>query len=168
MAMAFSQRGYSVREDFLHLAFPLEEHDEQAWGRRLHLRSSSRSGSPAWRSVAGWFENPRATKVRKLRDSAAFRSMAIKRVGFPGRNPTQGATPSFPRRSSAGEGGGRVCQPLLNSVELESFREGHWPPGGFSGVQTGERSSRRSFTVRLSFVVTSVTTKIFLPSRITS
>jgi predicted alpha/beta superfamily hydrolase len=37
MAMALSQRGYRVREDFLHLAFPLEEHDEQAWGRRLHI-----------------------------------------------------------------------------------------------------------------------------------
>jgi predicted alpha/beta superfamily hydrolase len=37
MAMALARRGYRVREDFLHLAFPLEEHDEQAWGRRLHL-----------------------------------------------------------------------------------------------------------------------------------
>jgi predicted alpha/beta superfamily hydrolase len=37
MAMALSQRGYRVREDFLHLVFPLEEHDEQAWGRRLHI-----------------------------------------------------------------------------------------------------------------------------------
>jgi hypothetical protein len=23
--------------DFLHLAFPLDEHDEQAWGLRLHI-----------------------------------------------------------------------------------------------------------------------------------
>jgi predicted alpha/beta superfamily hydrolase len=37
MAMALGQRGYRVREDFLHLAFPLEEHDEKAWGRRLHI-----------------------------------------------------------------------------------------------------------------------------------
>jgi len=37
MAMALGRRGYRVREDFLHLVFPLEEHDEQAWGRRLHL-----------------------------------------------------------------------------------------------------------------------------------
>ena len=37
MAMALGHRGYRVREDFLHLVFPLEEHDEQAWGRRLHL-----------------------------------------------------------------------------------------------------------------------------------
>jgi predicted alpha/beta superfamily hydrolase len=37
MAMALSHRGYRVREDFLHLVFPLEEHDERAWGRRLHL-----------------------------------------------------------------------------------------------------------------------------------
>jgi hypothetical protein len=25
------------REDFLHLALPMAEHDEEAWGRRLHL-----------------------------------------------------------------------------------------------------------------------------------
>jgi predicted alpha/beta superfamily hydrolase len=37
MAMALGRRGYRVREDFLHLVFPLEEHDERAWGRRLHL-----------------------------------------------------------------------------------------------------------------------------------
>jgi predicted alpha/beta superfamily hydrolase len=37
MAMALSHRGYRVREDFLHLAFPLDEHDERAWGKRLHL-----------------------------------------------------------------------------------------------------------------------------------
>jgi predicted alpha/beta superfamily hydrolase len=37
MAMALESRDYKVREDFLHLAFPLEEHDEQAWGRRLHI-----------------------------------------------------------------------------------------------------------------------------------
>jgi predicted alpha/beta superfamily hydrolase len=37
MAMALTHRGYRVREDFLHLVFPLEEHDEAAWGRRLHL-----------------------------------------------------------------------------------------------------------------------------------
>ena len=37
MAMALGRRGYKVREDFLHLVFPLEEHDEKAWGRRLHL-----------------------------------------------------------------------------------------------------------------------------------
>jgi len=37
MAMALTQAGYRVREDFLHLVFPLEEHDEGAWGRRLHI-----------------------------------------------------------------------------------------------------------------------------------
>jgi predicted alpha/beta superfamily hydrolase len=37
MATALSQRGYKPREDFVHLMFPLEEHDEHAWGRRLHL-----------------------------------------------------------------------------------------------------------------------------------
>jgi predicted alpha/beta superfamily hydrolase len=37
MAMALTQRGYRPRVDFLHLAFPLERHDEAAWGRRLHV-----------------------------------------------------------------------------------------------------------------------------------
>ncbi|MCK6461659.1 MAG: hypothetical protein L6Q95_17390 [Planctomycetes bacterium] len=37
MAMALERRGYRPREEFLHLAFPLEAHDERAWGRRLHL-----------------------------------------------------------------------------------------------------------------------------------
>lgn len=37
MALALGWSGYKVREDFLHLVFPLEEHDEQAWGRRLHI-----------------------------------------------------------------------------------------------------------------------------------
>jgi len=37
MALAFAQRGYRVREEFLHLVFPLEKHDENAWGRRLHI-----------------------------------------------------------------------------------------------------------------------------------
>lgn len=37
MAMALTQRGYKPREDFVHLVFPLQEHDEDAWGRRLHL-----------------------------------------------------------------------------------------------------------------------------------
>ena len=37
MAMALGRRGYKVRQDFIHFVFPLEEHDEGAWGRRLHL-----------------------------------------------------------------------------------------------------------------------------------
>jgi predicted alpha/beta superfamily hydrolase len=37
MAVALQSRGYVPRLDFLQLAFPLEEHDESAWGRRLHL-----------------------------------------------------------------------------------------------------------------------------------
>jgi enterochelin esterase-like enzyme len=50
MAMAFSQRGYRVRHEFLHLAFPLDEHDEKAWGRRLHLPLQLAFGKPG---VAG-------------------------------------------------------------------------------------------------------------------
>jgi predicted alpha/beta superfamily hydrolase len=37
MAMALQTRGYRPREDFLHLVFPEETHDEAAWGSRLHL-----------------------------------------------------------------------------------------------------------------------------------
>lgn len=37
LAMALSHRDYRLPEDFLHLVFPLEEHDERAWGRRLHV-----------------------------------------------------------------------------------------------------------------------------------
>lgn len=37
MAMALAQRGYRMREDFLHLVFPEDKHDERAWGRRLHI-----------------------------------------------------------------------------------------------------------------------------------
>jgi predicted alpha/beta superfamily hydrolase len=37
MAMALARRGYRLREDFLHLVFPLDEHDEAAWGKRLHI-----------------------------------------------------------------------------------------------------------------------------------
>jgi predicted alpha/beta superfamily hydrolase len=46
MAMAFVERGYRVREDFMHLAFPLERHDEKAWGRRLHLPLQLALGRP--------------------------------------------------------------------------------------------------------------------------
>src|SRR5262249_53749500 len=37
MAMALSHRGYPVGEDVLPPAFRLDEHDEKAWGRRLHI-----------------------------------------------------------------------------------------------------------------------------------
>jgi predicted alpha/beta superfamily hydrolase len=37
MAAAFTDRGYVYGRDFLHFSFPLAEHDERAWGRRLHL-----------------------------------------------------------------------------------------------------------------------------------
>lgn len=46
MAMALASRGYRVRDDFLHLVFPLEEHDERAWGRRLHLPLQLALGRP--------------------------------------------------------------------------------------------------------------------------
>ncbi len=47
MAMALERRGYRVREEFLHLVFPLDAHDERAWGRRLHLPLQLALGRPA-------------------------------------------------------------------------------------------------------------------------
>jgi predicted alpha/beta superfamily hydrolase len=46
MAMALARRGYKVRDEFLHFAFPLEAHDERAWGRRLHLPLQLALGRP--------------------------------------------------------------------------------------------------------------------------
>ena len=37
MAVALQSRGYISGRDFLHFAFPLEQHQESAWGSRLHL-----------------------------------------------------------------------------------------------------------------------------------
>ena len=37
MAIALQSRGYRFGQDFLHFAFPLEAHEESAWGSRLHL-----------------------------------------------------------------------------------------------------------------------------------
>ena len=37
MAIALQSRGYVLGRDFFHFAFPLERHEESAWGSRLHL-----------------------------------------------------------------------------------------------------------------------------------
>jgi predicted alpha/beta superfamily hydrolase len=37
MAMALVSRGWVFGQDLIHFAFPLAEHDEKAWGLRLHL-----------------------------------------------------------------------------------------------------------------------------------
>ena len=37
MAIALDSRGYRFGQDFLHFAFPHDEHREAAWGSRLHL-----------------------------------------------------------------------------------------------------------------------------------
>ena len=37
MAMALVSRGWVYGRDLMHFAFPLAEHDERAWGLRLHL-----------------------------------------------------------------------------------------------------------------------------------
>lgn len=37
MATALIQRGWSLGRDLMHFSFPLDTHDEKAWGRRLHL-----------------------------------------------------------------------------------------------------------------------------------
>jgi predicted alpha/beta superfamily hydrolase len=46
MAMALFERGYRVPEDFLHLAFPLDVHDERSWGKRLHVPVQLAFGKP--------------------------------------------------------------------------------------------------------------------------
>jgi enterochelin esterase-like enzyme len=37
MAVALQSRGHVHGRDYFHVAFPLDQHDESAWGRRLHL-----------------------------------------------------------------------------------------------------------------------------------
>jgi predicted alpha/beta superfamily hydrolase len=37
MAIALQSRGYIYGRDFLHLAFPLQSHEEAAWASRIHL-----------------------------------------------------------------------------------------------------------------------------------
>lgn len=44
MAMALVSRGWVFGRDLLHFAFPLAEHDEKAWGLRLHLPMQLFSG----------------------------------------------------------------------------------------------------------------------------
>jgi predicted alpha/beta superfamily hydrolase len=64
MAMAFSHRGYRQREEFLHLVFPHERHDERAWGRRLHIPFQLGLGvaaTAARRSTGDPASAPRAT-----------------------------------------------------------------------------------------------------------
>jgi enterochelin esterase-like enzyme len=46
MAMALARRGHRAREDYLHLVFPLDEHDEKAWGNRLHIPLQLALGKP--------------------------------------------------------------------------------------------------------------------------
>jgi predicted alpha/beta superfamily hydrolase len=44
MAMALEHRGHCYGSSFVHFAFPLAEHDEKAWGERLHLPIQMFSG----------------------------------------------------------------------------------------------------------------------------
>jgi predicted alpha/beta superfamily hydrolase len=37
MCMAMIERGFVAGRDFLHLVFPMAEHDETSWGSRCHL-----------------------------------------------------------------------------------------------------------------------------------
>jgi len=47
MAMALISRGWTFGRDLLHLCFPYAEHDEAAWGMRLHLPLQFLNGSVA-------------------------------------------------------------------------------------------------------------------------
>lgn len=60
MAMALVARGWVFGRDLIHFAFPLAEHDEKAWGLRLHLplqlfsgvvRQASQAANSGVRSV---------------------------------------------------------------------------------------------------------------------
>jgi predicted alpha/beta superfamily hydrolase len=53
MAMALVSRGWIYGHNLLHLAFPLAEHDENAWGMRLHLPLQFLNGAVACASRAG-------------------------------------------------------------------------------------------------------------------
>jgi predicted alpha/beta superfamily hydrolase len=55
MAMAFTERGYVMGRDFVHFAFPLEEHSERAWAHRLHLPVQLFSGKIATATRGRWF-----------------------------------------------------------------------------------------------------------------
>lgn len=52
MAMALVSRGWRYGHNLLHLAFPLAEHDETAWGMRLHLPLQFLNGAVARASRA--------------------------------------------------------------------------------------------------------------------
>ena len=47
MAMALVSRGWRYGHNLFHLAFPLAEHDERAWGMRLHLPLQFLNGAVA-------------------------------------------------------------------------------------------------------------------------
>ena len=53
MAMALASRGWKYGYNFLHLCFPLAEHDETAWGLRLHLPMQFINGAVARASRMG-------------------------------------------------------------------------------------------------------------------
>ena len=64
MAMALIQRGWKYGHNLLHLCFPGAEHNEAAWGVRLHLPLQFLLGSVA-----------RASRVKNpVLGEAAFRS----------------------------------------------------------------------------------------------
>jgi predicted alpha/beta superfamily hydrolase len=52
MAMALVSRGWRYGHNLLHLSFPRAEHDEQAWGMRLHLPLQFLNGAVARASRA--------------------------------------------------------------------------------------------------------------------
>jgi len=47
MAMALVSRGWRYGVNLLHLSFPRAEHDETAWGLRLHLPMQFLNGAVA-------------------------------------------------------------------------------------------------------------------------
>ena len=78
MAMALVSRGWRYGHNLLHLCFPHAEHDEKAWGLRLHLplqfingavARASRMDAPVLRDKAYRFRRKKAARSRSHKSS---------------------------------------------------------------------------------------------------
>jgi predicted alpha/beta superfamily hydrolase len=76
MAVALLERGFRLRRDLLHFAFPLAGHDEGAWSARLHLplqlfsgklRAVDRAGSASESSQGARHRHVPRTSATTLR-----------------------------------------------------------------------------------------------------
>ena len=63
MAMALVSRGWNYGDDLMHFGFPSADHDETAWGMRLHLPLQLLNGAVA-RAYRVNLAGPRRSAVR--------------------------------------------------------------------------------------------------------